>query len=336
MSKKKKVEDLSRPEKRGPPGPTPLLIIAGLPVSTAKPLAATINNDSKSRWRAVATAFSINDHAIYDPVTILELGRLACEFADADRPDPDGTPSPSRIAVAYVRGAGSTQLWDVFGHAVWPIALQHPDWNWPGGKHWRHDIETVTLLVQTALGAMESGPAEAMRQRLEAHRTEDVLLLPPRNFHIDQTQRLLERFRNFMSNSIEVSDIERDIHIERFSFERLSEFYKRVGGRGKKFAVDSRKIVFAKSHNGQDGGQHDIKGGATASAALVQKTLESRFRLGTPLLPAGFQHDAQREGGVHFDGESFDCVTKGTVDMDGDHVNVFPSDVVTGKQSKKK
>jgi hypothetical protein len=329
---KKKVEDLSRPEKRGAPGPTPLLVIAGLPVSTAKPFAATINN-SKSRWRAVATAFSNNDRAIYDPAAILELGRLACEFADADRPDPDGTPSPSRIVVAYIDEPGSPQLWDVFGHAVWPVALEYPDWGWPGGLHWRHDIDVVGLIVNRALEALEQGPGEEIRLRLEAHRADDVLLLPPRNFHIDPTNKLFDRFRSFMMGKTDISSIEKDVTIKRFAFEKLAEFYKRVGGRGKTFAVDKREIVFAKSNHGQDGGQRDIRAGAKASAAVLQKTLESRFRFGTPLLPGGFQHDAQREGGIRFDREAFDCVTKGNIIMDGDHVNIFPSDVVTGKQS---
>lgn len=333
MPKRKKGEELSRSEKRGPPGPTPLIVIAGLPASTAEPIAATINNDGRSRWRAVAIAFSNRDGGIYDPKTILELGRLACQFANARKRDSDGIPTPSRIVIAYVEEHGFEQLWDVFGHAVWPIALRHPDWNWPNGRHWRHEIETVTQLVHHALKTVEGGQPEDLRLRLEAHRAEDVLLLPPRNFHIDPNQRLVERFRAFMSGTIELSDIEQDVHVERFSYERLAEFYKRVGGRGKRFAVDSRNIVFAKGHNGQDGGQHDIQAGIEESAALLQRTLESRFRFGTPLSPPGFQHDAQLEGGGHFTREPFDCVTKGRIEMDGDHVNVFPSDVVTGKAS---
>ena len=101
-------------------------------------------------------------------------------------------------------------------------------------------------------------------------------------------------------------------------------------GAAKCFAVDSREIVFAKSNYGQDGGQHDIPAGTEITAALLQRTLESRYRFGTPLEPPGFQHDAQFEGGSRFDHEPFDCVTKGVVEMSDDHVNIFPNDVVTG------
>ncbi len=37
-----------------------------------------------------------------------------------------------------------------------------------------------------------------------------------------------------------------------------------------------------------------------------------------------------RENNALFDNELFDCVAKAQVGFDGDHVNVFPSDVVTG------
>jgi hypothetical protein len=331
MAKKKAAEALSRPEKRGPPGPTPLLVIAGLPETTAAPAAATINNDRHSRWRAVASAFTNRDGGIYaEPGAILNLGRLACGFAIAGARDADGVPTPSRIAVAYVDTAGFEQLWEVFGHAVWPIPLRHPDWTWPKGQHWRHEIETVNRVLRHALAAVEANPADALRLRLETRRAEDVLLLPGRNFHLGPERRLVERFRLFMSDKIDAASVEEGVRVERFAYERLAEFYKRMGGRGKRFAVDSRDIVFAKSNYGQDGGQHEIPIMAEITAALLQRTLESRYRFGTPLVPPGFQHDAQCEGAAKFDHEPFDCVTKGVVKMGGDHVNVFPNDVVTG------
>lgn len=331
MAKNKLAKALSRSEKRGAPGPTPLLVIAGLPEATAIPAAMTIDKNGRSPWRAIASAFTNRDCGIYaEPGAVLELGRLACNFAIAGARDADGVPTPSRIAVAYVHSDGVERLWDVFGHAVWPIPLRHPDWSWPKGRHWRHDIETVNRILHQALTTLEVNPAEELRLRLEAHRAEDILLLPGRNFHIDPQHRLVERFRAFMCGEIDAAGVEDGVQIERFAYERLREFYKRMGGRGKRFAVDSRKIVFAKSNSGQDGGQHEIPEDTQITAALLQRILESRYRFGTPLKPAGFQHDAQREAGNQFDHEPFDCTIKGEVRMSGDHVNIFPSDVVTG------
>jgi hypothetical protein len=324
--RKKAVDDLSRPERRGPAGPSPLLVIAGLPEATALPAAATINNDGNSKWRAVTVAFARNDGAMYaDDAAIVELGRLACGFAAQGARDARGVPMPSRIAVAYVCEPGLERLWNVFGHAVWPIPLHHPDWDYANGLHWRHSIEAVNLVIRSAIRAAAAEPIEAMRLRLEAHRSGDVLLLPGRNFHLDAERRLVERFRAFMSDALDVAGVEAGIRIERFAFERLRPFYLRVGGAGKRFAVDSRDIVFAKSNNGQ----HVVPANAQVTAGLVQRTLESRYRFGTPLVPDGYQHDAQLEEGTPFNAEPFDCVIKGPVQISGDHANVYPSDVVT-------
>lgn len=334
MSRRKRNVHLSRAERRGPPGPTPLLVIAGLPKATALAAAETINNNRNSRWRAVTTAFSDHDKSIYaDPSATVELGRIACDFAIAAKKDDLGVPSPSRICVAYVDDVGSERLWDVFGHAVLPVPLRYSDWTWPKGRHWRHEIETVSRLLVLAITALESEQSESLRQRLEAHRTDDVLLLPGRNFHLKDGSRLIERFRDFMLGRVSVEDIEYGIQVKKFPYERLAEFYKRTGGRGKRFAMDWRNIVFAKSNNGQDGGQHKVPLNTEITAALLQLQLEGRYRFGTPLKPAGFQHDAQLEDGVPFHAERFDCAAKGPVEVTADHANVYPSDVVTGKIS---
>lgn len=328
--KNKQPAYLSRPEKRGPPGPTPLLVLAGLPQATALPAAATITNDPQSRWRAVAVPFPKRDEAIYlEPPSILELGRLACEFAIDGAVDPDGVPTPSRIALAYVAGEGFERLLDVFGHAVLPLPLSHPDWTWPNGRHWRHEIESVNLLLSRAQLKAEAEEAEALRLRLEARRSDDVLLLPGRNFHLGPEHRLSERFSAFMSGALDAAGVEEGIRIERFAFERLSPYYKRVGGRGKRFAIDSRDIVFAKSHVGQHGAHHNVTAGQHIDASVLRRVLEARYRFGTPLEPEGFQHDAQREKGQVLDNEMFDCVIKGAFPVSDDHANVFPSDVVT-------
>ena len=328
---------ISRAERRGPPGPSPLLVIAGLPKATAQAAAQTINSNPSSRWRAVSTAFVSRDQNFYDESSAaVELGRIACDFAIALKRDDEGVPSPSRICVAYVDGAGCEKLWDVFGHAVLPVALRHPDWTWPKGRHWRQEIETVNSILALALTALEGNEAEEFRHRLEAHRSDDVLLLPGRNFHLQDGSRLIDSFRDFMLGNKNVADVEFGIQVKKFPYERLAEFYKRTGGRGKRFAIDRRNIVFAKSNNGQDGGQHKIPANTDISAALLRLQFESRYRFGTPLRPAGFQHDAQLEDGALFHAEVFDCATKGPVEVTGDHANIFPSDVVTGKKQELK
>lgn len=328
--RKKDVADLSRPERRGPPGRSPLLVIAGFPEATAEIAAAAINGDADTRWRAIAVSFGRDDAAIYaDLSATLELGRLACEFADQAAPDPEGIPTPSRIVVAYVPCAGSTRLWDVFGHAVWPVRLEHPDWPVDARRHWRHEIEAVNLLLRRARASVEAEPAEGVRERLETRRSDEPLLLPARNFHLDDAVRLFTPFREFMAGDLAIDQVGAGVHAERFAYERLPGYYSRMGGRGKRFCVDARDLVFAKSNHGQHGGQPMIARGARITSGLLQRVLEARFRFGTPLEPEGFQHDVQREGRTQLNGEMFDCVILGPVPISGSHANVFPSDVVT-------
>lgn len=343
MGKRNKSTQPGRSQNRGSPGPSPLLVIAGLPETTAQAAAATIDNDDTIRWRAIAVPFSNGNDRIYaKDRAILDLGIQVCSFAMKARPGADKVPTPSRIVVAYVPAPQSERLWHVFGHAVWPLRLEHPDWSWPKGMHWRHNIETVTQLLRHAIDTADAQPARDLRLRLEARRTDDVLLLPGRNFHLDGQEQLIGRFRAFMENQLGIAQIEEGILIEKFCYERLKAFYNRVGGSGKRFAIDARGIVFAKSNVGQDGGVHEIEYEATIKACaepdetlevrsmLLNHTLESRYRFGTPLTPAGFQHDAQFEDGRLFDRQVFSCRTKGNINISGDHTNIFPSDVVTG------
>lgn len=319
----------TREELRGPPGPSPLLVIAGLPAATAEAAARTVNNDA-SRWRAVAAAFPIRDGGIYEADAILDLAKMACNFAMARDVTEDPVPDPSRIVLAYVASDGAERLWDAFGYSVWPVALSHPDGDWRDGRHWRHDMDAINPLIQRTLREVESEATDRIRLRLEAHRPEDVLLLPGRNFALDGGERLADRYLRFMRSEAEIHDIERDVRVERFPFTRLAPFFRRHGGAGKSFAIDARDLVFAKSHNGQDGGQHVIARDEVLDASRLRRELEGRFRFGTPLRPAGFQHDVQKERGALMKDVPMICMTKGEILASGDHVNVFPSDVVTG------
>ncbi|MER9468961.1 hypothetical protein NKI82_24030 [Mesorhizobium sp. M0482] len=151
----------------------PLLVIAGLPEMTALPAAATINNNSRTRWRAIASVFTNRDRGIYGEPSAIPVGSRHC-----------------------------------------------------------YEIETVNQVLAHAIAAAQADNSEAIRLRLEAHRANDVLLLPGCNFHLNCESRPIERFRAFMSGQIDVAGIEVGIRVEKFAFDRLAEFYKRMGGEG--------------------------------------------------------------------------------------------------------
>ena len=51
------------------------------------------------------------------------------------------------------------------------------------------------------------------------------------------------------------------------------------------------------------------------------------YRFGTSL-PQGFHHDAQFEGGRHFNQTRFDCSREGELLVTASHVNIYPNDYV--------
>jgi hypothetical protein len=312
-------------KKGGAPGPAPILAIAGLPRATAVAASGTVNN-GKNRWRAIASPFPDNDAAIYEGPALADLLRLVCAFARDRAKDRVGIPVPSRLLLAYVRSPDSDRLWEGFGHAAWPIAFREVDA--PADlRHWRHNIDVVNQRVAEVLQRAEGAGVEDLRLRLEARRTDDVLLLPARNFHISEDDRLVTGFRSFMTGAATADEVEAGITIERFAFSRLPTFYKETGGTNKRFAKDARGLVFARSNRGQHGAHHaDLP--KDAELPVLRRSLEGRFRFGTPIVPEGFQHDVQWEKDRPLKAVKFDCAQGGPVQVSASHANVYPNDVV--------
>jgi hypothetical protein len=303
-------------KKDGPPGPAPLVVIAGLPRAT-------------KRWRAIAGAFPDNDAAPYDAASLLQLVRRVCAFARDQARARDGVPAPSRLLLAFVQAPGAPQLFEGFGHAAWPIALRDdPEVGEPPPRrHWRRTIETVNQRLTEVLRRAEGNAVEAMRQRLEARRPDEVLLLPGRNFHTGEGERLIARFQAFMRGVATADQVAEGIDIHKYAFSRLPSFYKETGGTNKKFAKDARGLVFARSQHGQHGAHHAVLP-ADADLSLLRRTLEGRFRFGTPIQPEGFQHDVQWENDQPLKDEAFDCEQDGLIRVTASHANVYPNDIV--------
>jgi hypothetical protein len=333
---KTKAKPVSRAKTRGVAGRAPLLVLAGLPQATAGPAANTINNDGQTPWRATAVAFPERD-PVYDVAAVEELAAQVLAYARENYQGEDDPVNPTRIVLAYVDDDWTQPLWEVFGSAVFPVRMTDPGWEWPDGRPWRFDADAVHAAVNRALVTAESGEVNDTRLRLEAHRRDDPLLLPPRNFELAQKAVLHERFLDLLESGIapaNIAAIDAEVKSRKFPFERLKKFYSKTGGQNKSFAVDARDLVFAKAHVGQDGGLHDIPAEAEVdlTAARLRRELESRFRFGTPLQPAGFQHDVQKEFDAPLVRERMFCVGRGEVNVFGDHANVFGSDMITAER----
>lgn len=333
---KTKVKPVSRAKTRGAAGRAPLLVLAGLPDATAKAAANTINNDGATPWRATAVAFPERE-PVYEIDSVADLAAQALAYAIERDLQVDEFVDPTRIVLAYVDDDWTDPLWEGFGCAVWPVRMAHPNWEWPDGRHWRFDIETVMAVVRQAIATAEAEAATGARLRLEAHRRDDPLLLPSRNFELADDAILQDRYIDLLRNGVAPADIaalDDEVKRRKFPFERLRKFYSRMGGQNLSFAFDQRGLVFAKANVGQDGGHHDIPVDEDLTAERLRRELEGRFRFGTPLRPAGFQHDVQKEFDAPLVRERMHHVDRGAVDVSGDHANVFASDVITAEHVK--
>lgn len=312
---------------RGPAGRAPLLVIAGLPATSAKIVEATIDNDRSTRWSAIAGAFSRDDAAIYaDPRAMTDLLGRVCAFAIEGRAEDPSTVDPTRVVLAYVPAGGDEALWDGFGHSAWPLRLQHPDGVDADGSHWRHDPEMALVLARQAIATAEGDAVNSVRFRLEARRTDDPLLLPARNYMTDAHGPLVDAYRLFLQGALNVAAVEARVTRKRFPFELLPKFYAKAGGQKKTFAYDKRGLVFPRGA-GQHGAHHLLPED-DLSPERLRRELEGRFRFGTPLEPPGFQHDVQWEKAAALVREHFECVDLGAVSVSGDHANVYGNDVV--------
>jgi hypothetical protein len=192
---------------------------------------------------------------------------------------------------------------------------------------------TANGLIRQAIALVEGDPANGVRLRLESH-LDDSLLLPGKNFKLTKDEVLALRYRAFLRGDLGVEAIDAEVDVQRFPFERLRKFYKRTGGKNKSFAVDYRELVFAKARVGQDGGHHLMEPGVQLTKKRLRRELEGRFRFGTPLMPPGFQHDVQWADDINLVRERFNCADLGTVEVSGDHANIFGNDVVKAEHVK--
>jgi len=111
---------------------------------------------------------------------------------------------------------------------------------------------------------------------------------------------------------------------EMFDREQLPEF---LGHQERQMIFrDARNVIFPCARSSEFHGQlPEIE--PESKVAVLQDFLRGVYRFGTPL-PDGFHHDAQLEGGRHFDGMSFDCSLNGSILVTASHVNLYPNDHV--------
>ncbi|WP_430253204.1 hypothetical protein [Neorhizobium sp. DAR64872/K0K18] len=302
----------------------PLVIVAGLPAPNHSAIAKAIRADFPT-WKVIATPFPRDPKPPYgDNGALLDLVRTVCDFAEAQTVS--HPPRPGQLVLLYVDDANCRKVIDVFGYSTLAIPLIHDSWDWPYGKHWRSDPDAVYQLVQSALHRASVGDLHELKIRLEKDKSDEVLLLPPRNFHLTAGAVLDDRFRDAHLLGA-IGDIDdADILNEEFTIESLPTFFKNTGEVRKNFRVDDRGLVFAISKHGQHGPSRMQNVSQTQSLSDFRALLEGLYRFGHPLR-SGFQHDVQWPHDKALVSETFVDVNK-SVRLSQSHANIYSNDAV--------
>ena len=314
----------ARPSRRPVPDPgaRPLALVAGLPPSTSQTVAAAVRSRFRG-WAVMTAPFGVDDdHAYLPDRAVTALMRLACGLVASDLPREAAVPAPSRIVLCYVALPHASRLLDAFGWSVLPMRLGRVGQR----RGWRSDAEVATREVVGALDATAAGPWAELQLQLLARGADEVLRLPGRNFELHGGGRLAERFSAAMRGDLAFADVGDGVPTRRFVREALPAYYARVGGDKKTFCIDGKERVFCFSNRGMHGPVRTPSHPERFSKEEARLFLEGLYRFGTPL-PAGFQHDVQREGRL-LRGEPFDCSRRGRIAVSGSHANVYANDVV--------
>ena len=304
--------------------PQPLAIIAGLPAPNHNAVAKEITARF-TKWKVISTPFPRGPASPYgDAGAILELAKEVCRFAENE--SEKTPPRPGRLVLFYTMDAAFARLLDVFGFSALAIPIQCENWHWPQGRHWRSDPDVVIPMITSAINRLESEDGNSLKIRLERTDSDDVLLLPPRNFHMSNGTTLFSRFDACHKAGTICDMIDHDISSEVFTIERLPTFFKNTGEVSKSFRIDQRGLVFAISRRGQHGPARMMNVSSIEALSDFRPLLESLYRFGTPLR-SGFQHDVQWEDDRHLASVEFADIDQ-PIKLSQSHANIYANDRV--------
>lgn len=312
-----------------PPGATTLVVLAGFPKGVTPALVQRVRS-FKPRFEAVSVPFSEDDNRVYGPGSpaIRQLLLAACgsTLTQQAKPPNGPVPPPNRLLLLYARVPGFEELLRSFEFAPFPIPVTPPKES-SSWHPWRKDTEYVWTQIREALAFANEPSGAAMMVRLRVERLDpaDPLLLPPQNFHTPNKRPLRELFAEVQRggrawNGLAVGSMP----VAKYDFRSLPNFFRRTGGKEKRFATDRRGLVFASANKAQHGA---VRAVPPVDAAEASRLLRSLFRFGTPV-PQGFQHDVQWPGTRLLQHEPFQCAERGEVPVSGSHANVYLNDVV--------
>jgi hypothetical protein len=293
----------------------PMILLAGLPNPLFKSVANALQEDLSPRTKVMAEASGGDDKALYKVQTVSILMRAASEYAV--RQARAATPSPTQILLAYVPSPDDEHLLSEFDFFIFPIRLTRLAEYDARGRQFRHNLQEchsyVLLSIQTALLSFME-----VKRRLSSPNLREPLFLPPRNFHVSNTQRIEAVFMNLRKAEFSWGTPLTDVQTRKVTHDDLKMHVK--PGAHKQVLCDSRNLLFP-----HDDTNHGVPRElpTDASSRDRRQFMRSSYRFGVPLR-SGYHHDVQYPG-TGLGGQTFECCDKGNVSLNVSHA---PNDFV--------
>lgn len=302
-----------------------LFLLAGLPHPLHSRIESFFHSFAGTQAKVIATASPSYDGLLYHEKTVQALLKAGAQFAVRrlkNRSD-DQAARPRRIALFYVPAEDDELLLRAFDFFVFPVPLRDLSIFDNAGAQRRHHREACEAAIRKGIEVYNSDLVQLLQRRIESRKSHEPLLLPPANFHLDD-KRLTQAFSE-LTRGIRAwaNAMPEKVTAQMFDHERLPDFLDR--DERQLIFRDTRNIAFPCARPTEFHGVQEID--PAAEVPVLRELLRTAYRFGTSL-PQGFHHDAQFEGGRHFNQDKFDCSRNGVLSVKASHVNIYPNDYV--------
>ncbi|MGA2773002.1 MAG: hypothetical protein ABSG26_19515 [Bryobacteraceae bacterium] len=302
-----------------------LFLLAGLPHPLHSRIEEFFQNIAGNHAKVIATPSPSYDGLLYREKTVQALLTAGAQFSARrlkNRSDDQAT-RPRRIALFYVPAEDDELLLRAFDFFVFPVPLRDLSTFDAYGNQRRHQRDVCEAAIRKGMEVYTRDLVGLLQRRIESRKSHEPLLLPPANFHLED-QRLRHAFCE-LTRGIRAwaNAMPETVSPQMFDHEMLPDFLDH--NERQLIFRDSRNVVFPCARPTEFHGAQEID--PAAELRPLRELLRTAYRFGTSL-PQGFHHDAQFEGGRHFNQTTFDGSREGEISVTASHVNIYPNDYV--------
>jgi hypothetical protein len=307
-------------DRKRAPQKTPVVLLAGLPNSIARPVAISIQ-EKFLPTRVISQASGFDNNNLYRIETVTGLVQAISGYAIRQAKAKQIGVAPANILLAYVPSADDERLLREFDFYVFPLRLTRLAEYSNQGKQFRYDRKVTEEYIGASLETALRNLNLEIMPRLSIPRWTEPLFLPPRNFKVSNTEKMADLFRQMRRGMQPWGDPLPNVRRVKATHEDLPHHIPK--GVSKEVCSDYRDLLFPPDKTNH-GPQRELDG--TASDEERKQFMRSAFRFGVPLIN-GYHHDVQFAG-RKLSGQTFECSREGVVQLNCDYANVYPNDFV--------